>query len=154
MVNQVIKLTGSSNHNKCIKADVNDSRAWCYTVDSNKRWEHCSLLCAGPTPAPSPPSDECTDECTGTRYKDIPEHVPHVDPRSKYDRKGNCLENCKSRGLGQVIDQCGPYDCQKPKPHWARILNWFVPKANDACLESRSCFDIIGEQFIENDLRF
>ena len=27
MVNQVIKLTGSSNHNKCAKADVNDSKA-------------------------------------------------------------------------------------------------------------------------------
>ena len=148
MVNQVIKLTGSSNHNKCTKADVKDPKAWCYTVDSNKRWEHCSPLCAGP----SPPSDTST----GTRYRDIPEQVPQVDPRSKYDRKGNCLKNCKSRGLAQGIDQCGPYECQKPKPHWARILGWFVPEADDACSQSGSaaCYDIIGQEFIKIIYRY
>ena len=160
MVNQVIKLTGSSNHNKCTKADVKDPKAWCYTVDSNMRWEHCSPLCSGPTPTPplltrppSPPSDVST----GTRYRDIAEQVPQIDPRSKYDRKGNCLENCKSRSLSielEPIEQCGPYECQKPKPHWATIFSWFVPEANHPCSESGSCIDIIGEQFIENDLRF
>ena len=152
MVNQVIKLTGSSNHNKCTQADVKDPKAWCYTVDSSKRWEHCSPLCSGPTPPPSPPSDAST----GTRYKDIPEQVPQIDPRSKYDRKGNCLENCKSRSLSALsgLEQCGPYECQKPKPHWPRIFSWFVPEANHACSQSGTCPDIIGEQFIENDLRF
>ena len=148
MVNQVIKLTGSSNHNKCTKADVKDPKAWCYTVDSHKRWEHCSPLCAGPTPP--------SDTSTGTRYRDIPEQVPQVDPRSKYDRKGNCLENCISRSLSGDIEQCGPYECQKPKPHWARILGWFVPEADDACSQSGSaaCYDIIGQEFIKIIYRY
>ena len=119
MVNQVIKLTGSSNHNKCAKADVNDSKAWCYTTDSKKRWEHCSSVCTG--------SDDPDDSVTGTRFRDIPEQVPIVDTRSTYDQKGNCLSNCKSRGLMAGIEQCGPYECSKPKPHRVRIHSWYHP---------------------------
>ena len=147
MVNEVIKLTGSSNHNKCAKADAKDPKAWCYTVDSNTRWEHCSPLCAG-----SPPSTDPTPlpihESTGTRFKDVAEQIPQIDPRSKYDRNGNCLKNCKSRSLTAVIDQCGRNDCQEAKPHWARILSWFVPERNHDCSKTGGCFDIIGESSI------
>ena len=122
MVNHVIKITGSSNHNKCAKADVNDSKAWCYTIDSNKRWEHCSSVCTG--------SDDPDDSVAGTRIRDIPEQVPSVDPRSKYDQKGNCLSNCKSRVLMARIEQCGPYECSKPKPHRVRIHSWSQPQTN------------------------
>ena len=87
MVNQVIKLTGSSNHNKCAKADVKDPKAWCYTTDSNKRWEHCSPLCTGPDdPNNSDDPDNSDDSVVGTRFRDIPEQAPHMDPRSKYDQ--------------------------------------------------------------------
>ena len=125
MVNHVIKITGSSNHNKCAKADVNDSKAWCYTIDSNKRWEHCSSVCTG-----SDDPDDSDDSVAGTRFRDIPEQVPTVDPRSKYDQKGNCLSNCKARGLMAGIEQCGPYECSKPKPHRVRIHSWSQPQTN------------------------
>jgi len=144
MVNHVIKLTGSSNHNKCSRADVKDPKAWCYTVDSKKRWEHCSPLCAGSapsteaTPLPSP-----IHEKTGTRFRDIKEQVPTIDRRSKYDQKGNCLKDCKSLSIMAGIEQCGPNDCQKPKPHWARILNWFTEQTNDDCSGAK-CYNIFG----------
>ena len=147
MVNQVIKLTGSSNHNKCARADVKDPKAWCYTVDSKKRWEHCSPLCAGSapstdaTPLPSP-----IHEKTGTRFRDIQEQVPQIDARSKYAPNGKCLTNCKDTGLMAGIEQCGPYECQKPKPHWARILNWFTQQTNDDC-SGDGCFNIYGQAF-------
>ena len=141
MVSRVIKLTGSSNHNQCARADVKDPKAWCYTVDSQKRWEHCSPLCAGSTPPPS-------DQSTGTRFRDIPEQVPTIDRRSKYDQKGRCLKDCKSRSLAAGIDQCGRNQCQTPKPHWVRILNWFTPETNNDCSTGTSrCFDIFGEKF-------
>ena len=131
MVNQVIKLTGSSNHNKCAKADVKDPKAWCYTTDSNKRWEHCSPLCTGPDdPNNSDDPDNSDDSVVGTRFRDIPEQVPHMDPRSKYDQNGNCIKNCRSRshfGIQQEIQQCGRNECQKPKPHLVQIYNWSQP---------------------------
>ena len=135
MVNQVIKLTGSSNHNKCAKADVKDPKAWCYTTDPNKRWEHCNQLCTSPeNPDDSENSD---DSVAGTRIRDIPEQVPQVDPRSKYDQNGNCIKNCRSRGLSAGIEQCGRNECQKPKPHLVQIYSWFEPS-----LESYNQFGI------------
>ena len=133
MVKQVIRLTGSSNHNKCAKADVNDSKTWCYTTDSNKRWEHCNQVCTDHIPTSTPP----TDSIAGTRFRDIPENVPHVDPRSKYDQKGNCFHNCKSRIFGAGIEQCGRNQCQKPKPRLPRIHSWFQPSAefHDDCFD-------------------
>ena len=148
MVNHVIKLTGSSNHNKCAKADVKDPKAWCYTVDSKKRWEHCSPLCAGSapstdaTPLPSP-----IHEKTGTRFRNIPEQVPTIDPRSKYDQQGNCVKDCEPTGFMKGIEQCGPNQCQKPKPHWARIFNWFTEQTNDNC-SSSECYNIFGKAFL------
>ena len=141
MVNHVIKVTGSSNHNKCAKADVKDPKAWCYTVDSKKRWEHCSPLCAGSAPLPSP-----IHEKTGTRFRDIEEQVPTIDRRSKYDQKGNCLKDCKSMSIMAGIEQCGPNECQKPKPHWVRILNWFTEQTNDDCSGAK-CYNIFGQAF-------
>lgn len=139
MVSQVIELTGSSDHNKCTRADFKDPKAWCYTIDTKKRWEHCSPLCSGPAP-PAPPSDSSA----GTRFRDIPEQVPQIDPRSKYDRKGNCLKNCKSRSLSAGIEQCGRNQCAKPKPTYASIWSWFMPQANDDCQKTNTCYDIIG----------
>ena len=115
MISQVIKLTGSSNHNKCAIADVNDPKAWCYTADSNKRWEYCSPHCTSTdatpitdasftdakyeifrAPTPIHPS-------TGTRFRDVPEQIPQIDKRSQYDQKGKCLKNCKSRTFSYKI---------------------------------------------------
>ena len=125
MVNQVIKLTGSSNHNKCAKADVKDPKAWCYTTDSNKRWEHCNQHCTG-----LDDPDNSDDSVVGTRFRDIPEQVPKIDPRSKYDQNGNCIKNCRSRSLsllGAGVRQCGRNECQKPKPHLVQIYSWSQP---------------------------
>ena len=145
MVNQVIKLTGSSNHNKCAKADVKDPKAWCYTTDSNKRWEHCNQLCTSPE---NP--DDPDDSVAGTRIRDIPEQVPQVDPRSKYDQKGNCLKNCRSRSLNifnSGIQQCGRNECQKPKPHSARIHSWFQPQTNYNPGFIDETYEIVSKQY-------
>ena len=142
MVNQVIKLTGSSNHNKCAKADVKDQKAWCYTTDSNKRWEHCNQLCTSP--------ENPDDSLAGTRIRDIPEQVPQVDPRSKYDQKGNCLKNCRSRSLNifnSGIQQCGRNECQKPKPHWPRIHSWIKPQTNYNPYVIDETYEIVSEQY-------
>jgi len=41
-----------SNHNYC-RAPDGDSKTWCYTMDSSKRWEYCDVkLCTGPTKPP------------------------------------------------------------------------------------------------------
>ena len=112
-VRRVIKLTGSSNHNKCAIADVADPKAWCYTVDSNKRWEYCSSRCTGSasstdaTPITDASSTDTNYEIfraptpvhplTGTRFSDVPEQTPQIDKRSQYDQNGKCLKNCKSQ---------------------------------------------------------
>ena len=119
MISQVIKLTGSSNHNKCAIADVNDPKAWCYTADSNKRWEYCSPRCTGSasstdaTPITDASSTDAEYEIfraptpihpsTGTRFRDVPEQIPQIDKRSQYDQKGKCLKNCKSRTFSYKI---------------------------------------------------
>ena len=123
MVNQVIKLTGSSNHNKCAKAHVKDPKAWCYTTDSNKRWEHCNQLCTG-----LEDPDNSDELVVGTRFRDIPEQ--EIDPRSKYDQNGNCIKNCRSRSFFTGIQQCGRNECLKPKPHLVQIYSWFEPPQN------------------------
>ena len=120
MVNQVIKLTGSSNHNKCAKAHVKDPKAWCYTTDSNKRWEHCNQLCTG-----LEDPDNSDELVVGTRFRDIPEQ--EIDPRSKYDQNGNCIKNCRSRSFFTGIQQCGRNECLKPKPHLVQIYSWSEP---------------------------
>ena len=183
MVNHVIKLTGSSNHNKCARADVKDPKAWCYTVDPNTRWEECSPRCAGyasstdatpnvvsvtpihtntlspiHTTTVSPIHEKTVSpihantvspihEKTGTRFRDIPEQVPTIDPRSKYDQQGNCVKDCEQTGFMKGIEQCGPNQCQKPKPHWARIFNWFTEQTNDNCASSE-CYNIFGKAFL------
>jgi len=111
MVSQVIKLTGSSNHNICSVADVKDPKPWCYTVDPNKRWEHCSPLCSAKPPPVTTQRPQPTqldfDDVVGTRFRDVPEQVPQFDPRSKYDRNGNCIRNCNSRVFSVGLSQCG-----------------------------------------------
>ena len=151
MVDRVIKLTGSSNHNNCAKADSNDPKAWCYTVDSNKRWEHCSSFCengsASSKPTPQPDTDQTA---TGTRVQDIPENVPTIDPRSKYDLTGNCLGKCKRRGLlGRLgeLSQCETdIKCSTPLPHRPAIHSWPVPEPSE-CDLSPFCIDDSGEKF-------
>merc|ERR1711962_343720 len=151
MANHVIELTGSSNHNYCARADENDPKAWCYTVDSKQRWEHCSPMCSGgvkPTqrpPSTRPPSTR-PHPLTGKRQVDVEEQIPQIDKRSKYDRNGKCIASCNTRSIvGTEIEQCGRYDCREEKPHWARILNWLVPDSN-ACHSTNTCDDplIIG----------
>ena len=101
MVDHVIKLAGSSNHNQCATADSTDQKPWCYTVDRNKRWEHCSSICVGssvpPQPTPQPDND---DTVTGTRVRDF--ENDNLSPRSKYDQKGNCYKNCLETSFGSA----------------------------------------------------
>ena len=148
MVDHVIKLTGSSNHNQCATADSTDQKPWCYTVDRNKRWEHCSSICVGSSvpPQPSPPPDN-DDTATGTRVRDIPEHVPTMDPRSKYDLTGNCLEKCKRRALPIGLSQCETdIKCSTQLPHRPAIHSWPVPEPSE-CDLSPFCIDDSGEKF-------
>lgn len=119
MISQVIKLTGSSNHNNCARADVRDPKTWCYTTDPNKRWEYCSPLCtSSASSTEATPSTEASSTgarfeifraptpihpSTGTRFRDVPEQIPRIDARSQYDQDGNCLKNCKSRSYSYKI---------------------------------------------------
>ena len=128
---------------------MKDPKAWCYTVDSNKRWEHCSPLCSAkpppvPTQRPQPTPD--LGNVAGTRVRDVPEQVPTIDRRSKYDRRGNCLQNCNSRSLNNEISQCGSngIQCRAPKPQWPAILSWFIPETDQGC-RGANCVDIIGD---------
>ena len=100
-------------------ANVNDPKAWCYTVDSNKRWEYCSPRCTGSasstdaTPITDASSTDAKYEIfraptpihpsTGTRFRDVPEQIPQIDARSQYDQNGKCLKNCKSRSYSYKI---------------------------------------------------
>ena len=128
---------------------MQDPKAWCYTVDANKRWEHCSPLCsAKPPPVPTQRPQPIPDlsNVAGTRVRDVPEQVPQIEPRSKYNQRGSCLKNCKSRSLSSGISQCGSNggQCRAPKPHRPSILSWFIPETNQDC-QSGQCLDIIGE---------
>jgi len=156
MVNRVIQITGSSNHNKCTHADENDPKTWCYTVDPKKRWEHCSPFCTDDKTftqrPPTGPLPGTIHPATGTRVQDVPEEKPQIDPRSKYDQLGNCIENCKSRSLsalfGQQFRQCGSNgeQCLSARPHVSQVISWSVPEASE-CTDATQCSNIIGEKF-------
>ena len=113
---------------------MKDPKAWCYTTDSNIRWEYCSPLCSAKPPVPTQRPQPTPDlsNVAGTRVRDIPEQEPQVDRRSKYDRNGNCLKNCKLRSLSSGISQCGSngIQCNAPKPHRPAIHSWFTSIPN------------------------
>ena len=47
------KTHGIGNHNYCRNPD-NDKTIWCYTTDSEKRWEYCDIPKSEPQPQPQP----------------------------------------------------------------------------------------------------
>ena len=53
--------SGLGDHNYCRNVNGSSFTAWCYTTDSQKRWEYC----------PVGPFDICVTEVTSGKYEDF-----------------------------------------------------------------------------------